>query len=134
MKNEYGDKISTGLRSKLERYSTLLKEMLKNPVFKCLEDEERGCKIRTSLNQEISALKNEIESQIKTEMSDYEAFLWKYKKINHNAVPIYFQFLTPFSTPHLQKIDTIKNNMDYPILSHKIKDLVNMTATLLSNN
>lgn len=68
-------------------------------------------------------------------MTDYQAYLWKLEKIVHRAKPTLFEHLTISDENQTEcSTENLKSSLNFPILSHKIKDLIKLGADLMLEN
>ena len=75
LRQEYGEKMSPSKRMKLEKYSSIIKEIAKHPFLKKADEDPEN--LLPSIREEIFHLRKSIESDLKMAFTDYEAFLWK---------------------------------------------------------
>ncbi len=83
LKNDYGDRISTQAKNKLQKYLNVAREMFRYQIIKPGEDRPVDDKALCSVKAELNRLRCEIEGEIKLQMTDYQAFTWKLSKISH---------------------------------------------------
>ena len=84
---------------------------------------------------EVHSLRRGIQSELKMAMTDYEAYMWKNAKTNFCTVPTSIPKLNiPSISMSKVNIGEAVNNLNFPILSAKVKDLCMVASAFLNKN